>query len=387
MRTVAKRLVRIAVSVLSLWLVATGLRGDGVRWLIASAASNPIAVENSQTGNPASEWDIGGAGDSTIQGFATDISVNTGQTVPSRSRPTRRTTRSNLSPRLLRRQRRAQGRDGGAVGTLPQNQPACVDRRVTGLVDCGTGRLRVLAVDRRRVGHLRRQADPDRHRRVEPHRLHRARRRAPGGRGGADLRHDVAGLQPVRRRKPVLRAGHRRQQRRDGLCGCVPDRATKVSYNRPFDTRAHDARSFLFNAEYPMVRWLEANGYNVKYWAGVDTDRRGADLIGAHKPKAFLSVGHDEYWSGGQRASVESGAQRRRQPGVLQRQRDVLEDAVRAQHRRLEHRLPDAGQLQGNAREREDRSGVDAAGHRSGPARGAIRASARRPTAAARRTA
>ena len=32
-------------------------------------------------GNPSSEWDIAGAGDLSIQGFATDISVNKGQTV------------------------------------------------------------------------------------------------------------------------------------------------------------------------------------------------------------------------------------------------------------------------------------------------------------------
>ena len=83
-------------------------------------------------------------------------------------------------------------------------------------------------------------------------------------------------------------------------------RATKVSYNRPVDTRAHDPQSFLFNAEYPMVRWLEANGYDVKYIAGVDTERTPASLLGAHKPKAFLSIGHDEYWSAGQRAKVEA---------------------------------------------------------------------------------
>ena len=55
-----------------------------------------------------------------------------------------------------------------------------------------------------------------------------------------------------------------------------------------------------------MVRFLEANGYDVKYISGVDTERRAADLVGALKPKAFFSVGHDEYWSAGQRASVEA---------------------------------------------------------------------------------
>src|SRR6478752_9327875 len=45
------------------------------------AALNPIVCENQQPGNPASEWDITGAGDANIQGFATDISVDQGQTV------------------------------------------------------------------------------------------------------------------------------------------------------------------------------------------------------------------------------------------------------------------------------------------------------------------
>ena len=41
----------------------------------------------------------------------------------------------------------------------------------------------------------------------------------------------------------------------------------------------HDgAEDWVFNAEYPMVRWLEANGYDVSYTTGVDTDRRGAEL-------------------------------------------------------------------------------------------------------------
>ena len=52
-----------------------------------------------------------------------------------------------------------------------------------------------------------------------------------------------------------------------------------------------------------MVRFLEANGYDASYTSGLDSDRRG-NLIKNHK--TFLSVGHDEYWSGGQRANVES---------------------------------------------------------------------------------
>ena len=52
-----------------------------------------------------------------------------------------------------------------------------------------------------------------------------------------------------------------------------------------------------------MVRYLESNGYNVSYSTGIDTDRRGAELL---EHKVFLSVGHDEYWSGPQRANVEA---------------------------------------------------------------------------------
>src|SRR5205823_300369 len=42
---------------------------------------NPIVAENCLPGNPESEWDVNGSGDSTIQGFATDISVNRGSTL------------------------------------------------------------------------------------------------------------------------------------------------------------------------------------------------------------------------------------------------------------------------------------------------------------------
>ncbi len=43
--------------------------------------SNPIECENSKPGTDPSVWDITGAGDATIQGFATQMSVQPGGTI------------------------------------------------------------------------------------------------------------------------------------------------------------------------------------------------------------------------------------------------------------------------------------------------------------------
>lgn len=51
-----------------------------------------------------------------------------------------------------------------------------------------------------------------------------------------------------------------------------------------------------------MLRFLEREGYDVSYTTDVDTHARG-DLIALHR--AFLSVGHDEYWSGRMRHNLE----------------------------------------------------------------------------------
>ena len=82
-----------------------------------------------------------------------------------------------------------------------------------------------------------------------------------------------------------------------------PGHAHKVSYNRPFVTRDAPTEDWLFNSEYPKLRWLERNGYDVSYFSGVDTARFGSELV---EHEAFMSEGHDEYWSAEQRANVES---------------------------------------------------------------------------------
>src|SRR6266852_1885113 len=84
MRSVTKRLARSAALYVGVPIVVGMLLGPGELGGRVSAdtgnPTNPIAAENAQTGT-LDNWDVAGAGDPTIQGFATDISVNTGQTV------------------------------------------------------------------------------------------------------------------------------------------------------------------------------------------------------------------------------------------------------------------------------------------------------------------
>lgn len=104
--------------------------------------------------------------------------------------------------------------------------------------------------------------------------------------------------------------------------------AYKVSFNRPYAASPNlaaaygvGAGEFLTNVqpkrrtsnagwEYNMVRWLERSGYDVTYSTDVDTHNNPLDVY-TTKPvlflhKAFLSVGHDEYWSAKMRQNVET---------------------------------------------------------------------------------
>ena len=80
--------------------------------------------------------------------------------------------------------------------------------------------------------------------------------------------------------------------------GSPAGRAYKVSYNRPFTTRAYTNVSFLFTGEYPMIRWLERNGYDVSYSAGVDTAlgrnlARAAEIKAKYDPENFFRLNNN----------------------------------------------------------------------------------------------
>lgn len=68
-------------------------------------------------------------------------------------------------------------------------------------------------------------------------------------------------------------------------------RAVKVSFDRPYD---RDGSGDFFKWEHDLIMWMERSGYDVVYSTNVDTHERGANL---QNYKAFVSTGHDEYWS------------------------------------------------------------------------------------------
>ena len=262
-----------------------------------AAPANPIVAENCLPGAPASEWDIAGAGDTSIQGFATDISVNRGSTVYFKVSTNASSYRFDIY--RLGYYNGAGARKVATVtpsAALPQSQPACLSDAATGLVDCGNWAVSgSWAVPATAVSGIY------------------FARLVRNDTGGAShivfvVRDDASTSDLLFQTSDTTWQAYNNYGGSSLYSSSAPaGRAYKVSYNRPFNTRAVDnGQDWLFNAEYPMLRWLESNGYAVSYTTGVDTERRGGLLL---NHRVFLSVGHDEYWSAGQRANVEAARQ------------------------------------------------------------------------------
>ncbi|WGM18888.1 DUF4082 domain-containing protein [Paenarthrobacter sp. OM7] len=251
---------------------------------------NLVACENSKTGSPPSEWDINGAGDDSIQGFSTEISVNAGQ-------PIRFKVDTNASSYTIGIYRTGWYAGNGArkiadvtPSVFRQTQPACRSDVTTELYDCGTWavsatwQVPATAVSGVYIALLRR---PD-----------------TGAKSHITfiVRNDGNRSAVVFQTADQTWQAYNTYGGSDFYQGAANGRSYKVSYNRPMATRdGPGGRDFYFSNEYPMVRFLEQNGYDVSYISGLDTHRNGAELL---NHKVFLSVGHDEYWSGPQRANV-----------------------------------------------------------------------------------
>ncbi len=258
---------------------------------VCAAPPNRIVAENCLVGNAAAEWDISGTGDAGIQGFATDISVNRGSSVAFKLRTN--ATRYRLDIYRMGYYGGLGARKVASItpsAALPQAQPACLNDAATGLIDCGNWSVSASWA-------VPASATPGIY-------FAKAVRTDSGGASHIVfvVRDDASTSALLFQTSDTTWQAYNDYGGNSLYAGAPAGRAYKVSYNRPFATRAVDGgQDWVFNAEYPMVRWLEANGYDLSYMAGVDSDRIGG-LIRNHK--VFLSVGHDEYWSAGQRANV-----------------------------------------------------------------------------------
>jgi hypothetical protein len=285
-------------------LLAALLSGNVLRPLPVRAVDctvNPIPCENQLPGTDPSIWDTpnGDAGDPGLQGFATDISVNVGQTISFKINS------GSLHSYSIDIYRMGYYQGNGArkvasispSASLPQTQPACLTDSSTGLVDCGNWAVSASwnvpsgAVSGIYFARLAASA-------------------TVVSQIVFVVRNDASHSDILFRTDDTTWVAYNDYGGNNVYYGSAPTsngRAFKVSYNRPFNLRTEGAgygtSNFVFYAEYPMVRWLEANGYDVSYSTAVDLVR-SPNLPQNHK--VLLTAGHDEYWSNEMRSATQA---------------------------------------------------------------------------------
>ncbi len=260
-------------------------------------AQNPIVTENQLAGTPQSAWDAGG--NAPIEGFAMEFSVNKGDTVHFKIDVESLVTQLPYTVKIYRLGW-YNGNGARYITDLGSNlsgnlQPAWNYEASTGKVDCNNWAVSTFwKVPANAVSgvYIARLDCPDLN--AKSIILFVVR--------------DDAAASPI-----LFKTSDASWQAYNlyggnnfyGAATPVPGftQATKVSYQRPLHLRG-DKTNF-FNSEYPMIRWLERNGYHVSYTTDMDMARNATPITNT-KHKLILSVGHDEYWSAEQRSKVET---------------------------------------------------------------------------------
>jgi hypothetical protein len=307
-----------AVSTQSASISTLAAASDPTTQALEANALNPIVLENMKPGNPKSEWGLpNGVGDANIQGFATEISVNHGQTIDFKIA----TDSTNYRIDIYRLG--YYGGDGARkVDTIEmdlttaQVQPHPIVDYSLGLIDCGNWSVSASwdvppdAVSGVYIAKLVRE-DGTSGENMIPFVVRNDEApsditfqtsdttwQAYNAWGGASLYYGEVPTNPedmIAYMPPNCSCGLQ-----------AIGRAYAVSYNRPYITTSSPIggpQDFIFGVESAAISWLEQNGYDVNYVSGVDATRDGSQLLNS---KIFLSVGHDEYWSAEQRDNVEA---------------------------------------------------------------------------------
>lgn len=299
-RLAARKMTELRIKAPALLLLAGSLLGGA-----AEAVANPVRDENSKLGNERSEWDISNPRNTNILGFATDISFLPGENVDFKIKTNSKNYRIDVY-RLGYYAGKGARKIGDTVVVklaTAQAQPSPLKNTATGLVDAGNWAKSASwtvppdAVSGVYVAKLVRQDGTAGNQHI-PFVVRSA---------------DTAKSDILFQTSDTTWQAYNTWGGNSLYRGSPAGRAYKVSYNRPFTNRGDTTgttgpRDFLFDADYPMLRWLERNGYDVSYVSGVDMDRRGGTLRAKDTAgplhRIFVSVGHDEYWSGTQWAHV-----------------------------------------------------------------------------------
>jgi hypothetical protein len=309
-----RSVIGLTLAVLLSLLFVVNVRPAAAAGPCGPPVTSVIACENTKPGDPPSDWQVSGAGDSTIQGFATAMSVTPGQTISFKINTP--STKYHID---VLRVGYYQGNGATKVvsgmlptATLPQSQPACKnDTAQTGLLDCGNWAVSAswtvpsTAVSGLYLAHLKRDDTNTGNGSLIPFVV-----RDDTSHSGILFQTDDETWQAYNT-YPSTSTGNSLYQCTNNCP--APSHASytgasKVSYNRPWQSGADDiqngsAASWFMYAEYNMIRFMEENGYDVSYTSGVDVSQPGyASIIEQHK--IFVTAGHDEYWSGQQRANV-----------------------------------------------------------------------------------
>ena len=256
---------------------------------------NAIVCENSKPGTPAAQWDIDGAGDDSIQGYGADISVNLGGRIDFK-------VKSDANAYTVDIYRLGYyGGDGARKITSVTPDIAvskanvavtCATDPDTAIYDCGAwGVSASWTVPATEVSGVY---------------IAKLTRTDTGGASQIPfiVRNDASTSDILYQTSDATWQAYNLYGGADFYEGGDNGRAYKISYNRPFATRgANSGRDYLFSTEYPMLKFLERNGYDLSYTTDIDSARRG-QLIKNHK--VFMTNGHDEYVSAAQRANIES---------------------------------------------------------------------------------
>ena len=264
--------------------------------------TNPILCENTKPGNPSSEWDVSGSGDPSIQGFATDISVNHGATV--RFKVDTDATDYRIDIYRLGYYGGMGARKVATVqpsAALPQVQPACLNDSATGLVDCGNwAESASWAVPADAVSgiYIARLVREDAVGRREHMRLHRPRRRRALS--------DPASRRPTRPGRPTTSTAATAST----SAAREPPRARLQGQLQP---AVHDARRprTRTGSSTPSTRWSAGSSQRLQRQLLHRRRQRPARAARSSSTRSFLSVGHDEYWSGGAARQRRGRARRR----------------------------------------------------------------------------